>query len=284
MRGIKIRNRQYHHFANNMIDYLDYPMNWKAIRNKFWRWQGKRPIFKTQCSLARWQQTTRTRTRKRCWGSGSRPRCVPAVRPSPSKICCWMTDRRWIPKDTHVPLFHTTGQWSRGVVLAMTARQWLLRHLGTQSVSFLHKGGKWVARPGNPGTCRLFSALVTVWPSQDGGGDERQEGGQFLFLTALLPHSTFQNLCPSHLLWHHWPFLHPHPTPAPEETASRREGARFPFHWFIHSFMDACMHCALAVFAKFTRSHSSYVSHCARSWGHREQNQTRSVQEDDRET
>lgn len=103
-------------------------------------------------------------------------------------------DRRWIPKDARVPLFHTTGQWSRGVVLAITARQWLLRHLGTQGVSFLHKGGKRVARPGNPGVCRLFSALVTVWPSQDGGGDERQEGGQFPFLTALLPHSTFQNL------------------------------------------------------------------------------------------
>lgn len=180
-----------------------------------------------------------------------------------------------------MPLFHTTGQWSRGVALAITARQWLLRHLGTQGVSFLHKGGKRVARPGNPGTCRLSSALVTVWPSQDGGGDERQEGGQFPFLTALLPHSTFQNLLsqPPLVTSLAVPASPPYPHPGGACFLARRSTVLFSL---IHSFIHGSTYVLRSRCVREVYTEPRFLR--ARCWAHGEQNQMRSAQGDDRET
>ena len=96
------------------------------------------------------------------------------------------------------PTSHSTGtfHFSQGMVLAVTAKHGLQRHLGTRGVFFFHRNDKQVAPPGNLNMGCPFPALVTV----DGGGDERQEGGQFSFPTALLSHSAFQNLPPSHLM------------------------------------------------------------------------------------
>lgn len=96
MKEIRIVNKQHCNFADNMIDSLDYPIKWKAIINKNFC-----KVFRQKINIEKainsffvhQQQSVRKCNKKRYWGSGSRPICVPAVRVSPTGIY------HWIPKD-----------------------------------------------------------------------------------------------------------------------------------------------------------------------------------------
>lgn len=94
-----------------MIDYLDYPINWKAIINKIFCKVIRQKINIQRAinsSFVHQQQTVRKCNRKRYWGFSSRSKCVPVVRLSPTEIYHWITARHWIPKDPHMSLIHTT--------------------------------------------------------------------------------------------------------------------------------------------------------------------------------
>lgn len=271
-----------------MIDYLDYPINWKAIINKIFRKVIRQKISIQRAinsSFVHQQRTVRKCNRKRYWGFSSRSKCVPMVRLSPTEMYIPLNDSQTLnPKrPPHVPHpYHCHLSW----VLAIMAQHWLLRHLDTQSVFFFHKDDKQVASPGNLDMCCTFPDLVTIWVQPGWWWWQEAERWQYSSPTALLPHSTFQNLPSQTPLVTSLavPASPPHPHPWRKLLLEQEDCCSLFTHSFVHAYI--CVRVALLQWNLWHLYGATTltVGIVLEAGDAEEKNQMRSVQEHNRKT